>query len=206
MFCVEFGATASLCLGNHHQSNGQTERTKQILENTLPCVAAWSTEYGRALSMPITLWFYQLRGFHHLWLRWVINPPNLTTRRRRQQSPLCGHTFAAAETYGERCSLLSSALLFKHVDMPISARFPLWSNGLDTRCDWLRRAFSSRSDWGSSFPTTWEHMKWIGWLTPSMEWIKIQVKLVQKSEISLPTELPHPYVSLVGLQRTQFGA
>lgn len=47
-FCSALGASVSLSLGYHPQSNGQTERTNQSLESMLRCVtarhpAAWSS-------------------------------------------------------------------------------------------------------------------------------------------------------------------
>ena len=42
-FCSQLGASVSLSSGFHPETNGQTERTNQTLENTLRCLAASNT-------------------------------------------------------------------------------------------------------------------------------------------------------------------
>lgn len=66
----------SLSSGYHHQSNGQTERTNQSLENMLQCLAAhrpaaWSTFLPGVGSYPSS------------WRPWVISRPCSSPRRER---------------------------------------------------------------------------------------------------------------------------
>lgn len=85
------------------------------------------------VNMPISPWSRLLQEFLHLWRCWVTNGGvgsqmggHLTTRRMRQRSPWCNHTFNAAEAFGDRCVPLHFTLLSRCADKAIGARSPLW--------------------------------------------------------------------------------